>query len=1099
MPNQDVDVEDIYELSPLQQGMLFHCLYEPASTLYFEQTVIPIHLRLNIRIFQAAWQRLLERHSILRTSFHWEDLDKPVQVVHRDVNLPIDQVDLRQLSPAAQKERIAAYLKAERQRGMPFSPAPLLRVGLIRLANDEFRLIWGFHHILLDGWSFQSLNQELWTIYDALVDRQPSELEPSRPYGDYILWLQQQDLGKAEGFWRQALKGFSAPTPLQVDEPLERRGKEEVEYGSLEIKLSKSLSATLQTLARQHRFTLNAVVQAAWAILLSRYSGEQDVVFGSVVSGRPPTLSGVESMVGLFINTLPVRTNVSPEMNVVPWIKELQAQQLLAREYEYSPMLEIQKWSKLPAGVPLFDSIVVFENFPTLFANDPDRDEQDELYLERTNYPLCLVVIPGEEVRLWFYYRQGRFQASAVDRMAGHVRSLLEGIVANPAGRVGELSLLSESERYQILEEWNATGKQYPDRRSLVEMFQAQAAENPRATAFRCQAEKLSYGELNRRANQVAHYLQKLGVGPEVVTGVCLERGLELVVALLGVLKAGGGYLPLDPTYPSERLQYMLADAGAGVLLTEQRFAAMFAGSRARMVWLDAMAGEMQRQSPANLEQPIGPEQLAYVIYTSGSTGKPKGVAVEHQQVLNRMAWMWEAYPFADGEVCCQKTALNFVDSIWELLGGLLRGVPTVILQDAEVKDPYALVERLGQERVSRIWVVPSLLRTLLETHADLEQRLPALRFWVSSGEALSTQLLQEFQRVMPHSVLYNLYGTSEVWDVTWYDPGTRWEQPRVPIGRPISNLQVYVLDGAGRPVPIGVPGELHVGGMGLARGYTGLPELTAAKFVPHPFSNEAGARLYKSGDMVRWREDGNLEFLSRKDHQVKIRGFRVELGEIEAVLNSHPGVRQSIVIAQTNGDLPARLIAYVVTDGTPAPDVRTFLQRKLPEYMLPSALVMLDALPMTSNGKINRRALPSTDEVPGQANELALAFTPPRTPTEELLAKVWTQTLIAKRIGIHDNFFELGGDSILSLQIISRANQAGLRLTPRHLFQHQTIAELAAAAETAATLERDQASSASRAAASVDTHSDFSASTVGAGEVERLIARISSSEGDRK
>ncbi len=760
-------------------------------------------------------------------------------------------------------------------------------------------------------------------------------------------------------------------------------------------------------------------------------------------------------MVGLFINTLPVRARVWPDASTLHWMKKLQAEQAEAREYEYSPMMEIQKWSDLPASAPLFHSIVVFENFFTMFADEPDPGEQGQTEGEtdfsdlklpaRTNYPLSLMAIPGEELRLWFYYQQQRFEPAAIERMAGHLRTVLEGITANPRQRLGDLPLLTAAEHRQILKEWNATGKEWADERSLVELFEAQAAAGAEATAIICEEERLSYEELNRRANQVAHYLRGLGVGPEVVTGVCLERGVALVVALLGVLKAGGVYLPLDPSYPRERLEFMLADAGAAVLWTEQRWAGMFGDSRAQIVCADEIEASVESGSLANPAGETRPEQAAYVIYTSGSTGRPKGVVVEHKQVLNRLAWMWEAYPFGAGEVCCQKTALNFVDSIWELLGGLLQGVPTVILADEEVKDPYALVERLAGERVSRIWVVPSLLRMLLEEHGDLQQRLPALKFWVSSGEALTVELLERFQRAMPESVLYNVYGTSEVWDATWYDPSTAGEkEKRVPIGRPISNVEVYVLDGEGRVAPIGVPGELHVGGVGLARGYIGLAELTGAKFIAHPFSTEAGARLYKTGDLVRYRGDGNLEFLGRMDHQVKIRGFRVELGEVEAALVEHPNVRQAVVTAHVNGDAHMRLLAYVVANGmadASAPDLRAFLQRRLPEYMLPSVFVPMDSFPLTSNGKIDRHALPEPGEV---EREVRQRFEPPGSPAEKLLVGIWADVLKVKRVGIHDNFFELGGDSILSLQIISRANQAGLRLTPRQIFEHQTIAELA-------------------------------------------------------
>jgi amino acid adenylation domain-containing protein len=908
------NIEEIYELSPLQEGMLFHSLYEPGAGLYVQQFSFPLPPDVDVVALESAWQKLVERHPVLRTSFHWEDLSKPLQVVRRGVNLDLNRQDWRNLPAAEQKSRLRECLRKDRENGFDLTNPPLMRLGVVQLSDEVCHCVWSFHHILLDGWSVQLLFKDLDALYEAARGGEEANLQATRPYRDYIQWLKQRNLAQAEGFWRKTLKGFTAPTPLNVDEPAERSAHAP-EYGSYQMGLSKKLSRSLEAMARQHRLTLNTLVQGAWAILLSRYSGEQDVVFGGVVSGRPATLSGVESMVGLFINTLPVRARVSSGAALLSWLTELQKQQLDAREYEYSPMLEIQKWSELPPTVPLFDTVVVFENFPAAFADESDGSEQNDLYVERTNYPLCLVAIPGKELRLWFYFQQGRFLPATIERMAGHLRTLLEGMAANPAQRVGELPLLTAREQHQVLYEWNATGAPSAPQ-SLVELFEAQAAAHPEAIAFVCGQEELTYGELDRRSNQAARYLQHLGVGPEVVVGVCLQRGLELVAALWGVLKAGGAYLPLDPSYPAERLAFMAADAGAAVVWTASRWADMFVGTDARVVCMDAAAGELAQAWEGQSWPRARPEQMAYVIYTSGSTGRPKGVAVEHKQVLNRLAWMWEAYRFAPGEVSCQKTALNFVDSLWELLGPLLAGVSSVIIPDQEVKDPYALVERLAEHRVSRIWLVPSLLRALLSTHEDLQQRLPGLRFWVTSGEALPVELLAEFQRVMPEATLYNLYGTSEVWDVTWYEAERGGERARrVAIGKPIRNMRVYVLDGEGRPVPIGVPGELHVGGVGLARGYLGSDELTGERFIGDPFGQEAGGRLYKTGDVVRYRENGDLEFLGRLDHQVKIRGFRVELGEIESVLARHPNVRQAVVTAREYGTGGTRLVAYIAAD----------------------------------------------------------------------------------------------------------------------------------------------------------------------------------------
>ncbi len=924
------NIEDIYELSPLQQGMLFHSIYEPGSQAYFEQTIVPFYGDLDFRAFTLAWEQVANRHTVLRTSFHWEHIDKPVQVVHRRVKIPIDWQDWSNLSRLGQARRLAGYLDKDREMRFDISRAPLMRLGVIRFSQDEFRVIWSFHHILLDGWSYQLLEEEFWTVYEHLCEGRIPSQESVSPYGDYIAWLQKQDLAQAESFWRRSLKGFTEPTTFASvyrefgPEPTPA----ETEHASFEVRLSPESSRALQSLARRHHLTLNTLIQGAWAILLSRYCGARDVLFGTVVSGRPSDLPGVESMVGLFINTLPMRTPVPPDEFLVPWLNRLQNLQLEARQYEYSPLLEIQRWSELPSRVALFDSIVVFENFPSgsrAGSTEAGGTEQaapegpesaavisDPPLPEGTNYPLCLLAIPGSQLLLRFHYQQRALTRSTVEQIATHLRTSLESIAVDADRRLSDVPLLTEADETKLLVSWNDTARPYPRDRAIAELFEAQVEATPDATAFICNGTILSFRDLNCRANRLAHHLRECGVRPELLVGICLERSLDLTVALLAVLKASGAYLPLDPTYPRERLAFILEDSGAAVVISERKFAHMISSASLNTVWIDDDRDEIARHKDTVPDPVTAPEHLAYVIYTSGSTGRPKGVSVEHKQILNRLYWMWDAYPFASNEVCCQRTALNFVDSIWELLGPLLRGIPTVIVPDDALKDVDALVHTLGSAKVTRIWVVPSLLELLIDSCPDLQDRLPRLNFWVSSGEALSNKLLARFSQIMPNSVLYNLYGTSEVWDATWYDPTTAQEQlSRVPIGRPISNVQAYVLDPLRRLVPLGVAGELCIGGIGLARGYVNLPELTAEKFIPHPFSHSVGARLYRTGDTARYRPDGNIEVLGRTDHQIKIRGIRVEVDEVEMAVNEFPDVSKAIVVAREH-DGDRRLLAYI-------------------------------------------------------------------------------------------------------------------------------------------------------------------------------------------
>ena len=906
------NIEDIYELSPLQQSMLFHTLYDHTRGVYVEQVSFYVGAEFIDQVFERVWQQIVEQYPVLRTSFHWQGLSKPLQVVHPEVKLSIHRRDWRNHSGLEQDELLKKYLALDRELGFDLDKAPLMRLTIMRTAEDEHLVVWSFHHILLDGWSSQIVLRDFGRLYDTACSGKMQDLKSSRPYRDYIVWLQAQDLSKAEVFWRHSLQGFAAPTPLHADRPRGEISDQNPDYGEQRLHLPRTLSDSLLAFARQQRVTLNTVLQGAWALLLSRYSNEIDVVFGAVVSGRPAELDGVESMVGLFINVLPVRVTVRQNAYLLPWLRELQSSQLQARQYEYAPMAEIQRWSEIPSGVPLFESLLVFENVPDLSEEQVEDDDKGIPLLEITNYPLCIVVLPGRRIQISISYDCRRFDRGSMARMAGHLQVLLEGIAGSTDARLSDLPLITSQERQQLLVEWNDTSELCP-RRSILELFETQVIQRPEATAFIFNNERLSYSELNTRANRLAHYLQSFGIGPEARVGISLERSLEFVVALLGVFKAGGAYLPLDPSYPKHRLTSMVEDAGVSVLLTQTRFRNMFSLDDAKVLCLDAKVRDIAARSSSNPTTIVTPEDLAYVIYTSGSTGQPKGICVEHKQILNRLAWMWKTYPFEPDEVSCQKTAANFVDSIWEFLGALLSGIPSVIVSDRVVRDPFALVKLLAEHRITRLWVVPSFLRMLLDTFPNLEQRVPRLKFWVSSGESLPVELWQSFRRIMPQCVLYNLYGTSEVWDVTWYDTRSA-AQPlrRVPIGRPICNMEAYVLDSRLEPCPIGVPGELYVGGVGLARGYTNRADLTAERFIGHPFRKETGARLYRTGDLARYRDDGNLEHLGRVDHQIKIRGLRIELQEVESILAQHPGVRETVAIARDDSRGEPTLVAFI-------------------------------------------------------------------------------------------------------------------------------------------------------------------------------------------
>ncbi|MEG4987494.1 amino acid adenylation domain-containing protein [Microcoleus sp. BR0-C5] len=1048
------NIEDFYPLSPAQQGILFHSLYQPESGVYFGQLLCILRGDLNVSALKNSWQKVVDRHPILRTCFVWENLKEPVQAVRKQAGLSWQQMDWRSLSASEQEQQLETYLKSDREQGFDLTSAPLIRIALAQLEADTFQFILSHHHLVLDGWSLSIVLDEVFAFYQAFCQGEELHLKRPRPYRDYIAWLHQQDLSAAESFWRQTLKGFADPTAIArgnivAGNRLESSGEQQVIF-------SATATAALQSLARQHQLTLNTLVQAAWALLLSRYSGEEDVVFGTVVSGRPPELIGAESVVGLFVNPLPVRVKIDPQDSILSCLKQLQTQQVEARQYEYSPLVEVQGWSEVPRSLPLFESLVVFENYPS------DASLQEKIHnlkvekirsWETTNYPLTVMAMPGAELTLKIGYSSSLFEDAAIARMLGHLQTLLEGMTANPERKLSELPLLSAAEQQQLLVQWNDTQADYPKNSSIHELFAAQTERTPDAVAAICENEQLTYRELNAKANQIAHYLQTLGVKPEVLVGICLERSLFVLVAILGILKVGGAYVPLDPAYPQERRSFMLADAKVPVLLTQKNLLESLPEHTAKVVCIDAEWQEISRQSDRNPAVKVEAENLAYVLYTSGSTGTPKGVLGTHRGTVNRC--FWNPYPFIEQDICCQKTSLNFVDSVWEIFAPLLHGLPTVIIRDRSVKDINQFLQTLSKQKVTRLVLVPSLLRAILNAFPDLDRRLPQLKYWICSGETLPMELCQQFREQMPQRVLINLYGSSEVAaDVTWYDATHCVE--KVPIGRPIANTQIYLLDRNLQPVPIGIPGEIYVGGDGLAKGYLNRPDLTSEKFISHPFGQEKldfvgnshQKVLFKTGDIGCYLPDGNIEFLGRGDSQVKIRGFRIELGEIEAALSQHSSVSTAAVLLQENAPGSQRLVAYLVPNSgfrnqhpELISELRSYLKDKLPDYMVPSAFVLLDALPLTPNGKIDRLALSQRCDYVSDET----AFTEPQTPTEKEMAEIWTALLGLEQVGTNQNFFDLGGHSLMATQLISRVRSCfGVELGLRDFFAAPTVQNLA-------------------------------------------------------
>ncbi len=1028
-------IENIYTLTPLQEGMLFHSLYEQAGGDYVVQLVVNLD-HLNVAMFSDAWQKVVERHAILRTSFLWSGLDKPHQIVHTKVTAHIEHLDWSHLPKEKQEANLQTYLEQDRKRGFDLANPPLMRWSLIRLDSKTSQLVWSFHHILLDGWSTPIVLNDWLAFYQASVDGTKAELPVAPPFSTYIAWLKQQSLEASEQYWRKHLRGFRTPTPLSMGKP-GGRAVQQKEYADQMILLSKETTASLQAFARRHQLTMNTLVQGAWALILSRYAGESEVVFGTTNLGRPTDLGGVDSMVGLFINTLPVRVLFSEQVTVIDWLQSIQQEQSAIRQYEFTPLVDIQSWSEVPLGQALFDSILVFENYMSGAKTNANTDMSLNAIqaVEQTNYPLTLVAAPGEELLLKLIYETNRFDQITMDKVLAQLIKVLESIMAQPTDHLSTISFITDEERHKLLVEWNATETEYARDAVMHQLFEAQVVATPDAEALIVGEERLTYAELNRRANQLAHYLRAQGIGSEVLVAVLMERTTEMIVAMMGILKAGGAYVPIDPAYPQERIGYTLEDSQAAILLTQGSLLSMLPAQTAKVICLDRDWEAIAEQSEENLPNLVAPTNLSYVIYTSGSTGLPKGVAIQHSSVIAFIAWAKTVFSAEEMSGVLASTSICFDLSVYEIFVTLAYGGKVILADNA-----LHLPSLPAVNEVTLINTVPSAAKELVRMNA-----IPSTVKVVNlAGEPLPNTLAQSLYALGHVEKVFNLYGPSEDTTYSTYVMVTKGATSEPTIGRPLSNTQAYILDANLQPVPLGLPGELYLGGDGLARGYLNRSELTAERFLSNPFHADPQARMYGTGDLVRYLPDGQIEYLGRIDHQVKIRGYRIELGELEAVLRTHPAVKEAVVMAREDKQGDKRLAAYVTKreeSSEEAADLAVWAKAKLPEFMVPSVFVWLDAMPLTPNGKIDRKQLPEPEW--GQIASTQ-EYVAPRNQTEELVATIWSQVLGIEKVGVHDNFFELGGHSLLATRVISRLREMFAEEVPiRTLFENPTVAEL--------------------------------------------------------
>ncbi|WP_233597088.1 non-ribosomal peptide synthase/polyketide synthase [Corallococcus sp. CA041A] len=1069
---QGPTVEDLFPLSALQEGMLFHALNDPESGFYFEQAAWSVHSDVDLALFQRTWQTAVDRNPILRTAFVWKDLETPLQAVHSRAVMPFEAHDWRHLPEPEQQVGLERLLAEDRARGFDVSRAPLSRMTAVRLGDARWRFVWSHHHLLFDGWSLGLFFQEVFAIYDALTAGTPLPAAGRPPFRDYIAWLGQRDVAEDERFWRSQLSGLSSPTPLPSVRPQSAQPNGTVNQPNRVLTLPEARTTALEAFARQHRLTVNTLTQAAWALVLARHADTRDVLFGTTFAGRPPELAGSEAMLGLLISTLPVRVALPDEdAPVLPWLQSLQAKLLDIQQHQHTPLVAAHGWSDIPRGLPLFQSLLVFENAPldeSVLRRSTALDLRDLELGESTNYPLSATVHPGRELQLHLAYDENRFDAAAVQRVLGQWSQALETLI-QPGARLTDVSLLPAEDRAWLLRTGTGDVVDFERDTTVHARFERQASETPDADAVVFEETTLSFGQLNARANQLAWHLRSLGVGPEVTVGLCLERSAEAIVALLAVLKAGGAFVPLDPKAPAARKSFVLKDCGASVLVTTQALQEAWHPEVPHLVRLDAKpVGQSDRfaeagQAPRGIEpvgqsdrfgkvasgeaEPVGLSDrfsenpppvvgagnLAYVIYTSGSTGTPKGVMVQHRSVIHLHLAMtrsiYEELPPA------QRITVNaplYFDASIEQVIQLLGGHCLVIVPEDVRLDPETLLGWMDRQRIDVFDCTPSQLKLLLSAGMLERAHLPG-RFTIG-GEAMDEVTWRQLAATKRTRV-YNGYGPTEVTVDATTIAVQGAPQPLPVIGRPITNLRAYVLDANQRLAPIGTPGELCLSGEGVTRGYLGQPALTAERFLPDPFSTEPGARLYRTGDKARWREDGTLDFMGRLDFQVKLRGNRIELGEIESTLRAHPGIRDAVV--QVHDD---RLVAYVAPQVDTSP-LREHLLRHLPEYMVPAVFITLDTLPLTSNGKVDRKALPAPEAAP--ATERVIE--PPATPTEAALIPLWSEVLRVPAVGRNDGFFELGGHSLLATQLVSRVRKHfGVELPLRALLEGPTVAALA-------------------------------------------------------
>ncbi|WP_353853827.1 amino acid adenylation domain-containing protein [Bacillus sp. Bos-x628] len=1032
---QKDQVQDMYYLSPMQEGMLFHTLHHQEKGFYIEQMDMKVEGLLRHDLLEESMNIIVNRYDIFRTVFLHEKVKRPIQVVLKKRPFHMDVIDLQSLSEKEQLVHIDTFKQEDQLRGFDLSKDMLMRVSLFQTGPSSYRWIWSYHHILLDGWCFGLVVQELFAIYHALLHEMPCKLQPVKPYKDYIQWLEKQDKQASLHYWQQTLAGFEGQTTFKE----QRKQTTEYVLGEIEWALGKEETTALSALASQQNTTLSSALQSVWSILLSRYQRSNDVLFGTVVSGRPADLAGVDRMVGLFINVIPKRVQLTDQVTFRSLLTETQQQSLAAEPHQYIPIYEIQSKT---GHQQLIDHIVVFENVPHAKKDDQETllgfSVKDMNIFEKSNYDLNLLASPGEQLQLKLAFNQKAFEPSFVHRLKEQLHLLLKEVIKHPDQSVHTLTLTTKQEKQRILEEFNAPELEH-EQLYLSKWFEHNVRKQPNAPALSAGGQTITYAELNEQANRLARHLQKNGVAHQTVIAILAERTPELIISLLAVLKAGAIYVPIDPEYPDSRIQYMLKDSGATHLLTQSSFISQAKAFAFHGTYIFTDDQEISLMSPENLTLEGGLHDMAYIMYTSGTTGQPKGIMTTHSNIA-RVVKNTNYLTISETDTLLSLSNSAFDGFTFDVYGALLNGAKLVLPKKETILDMRQLTALISKENISVMFVPTALFHLLVDEGTAWMRGVRKVLF---GGERASVQHVRKAFDVMGKGRLINVYGPTEsTVFATYYpvDEAISTDTLSLPIGKPLNQTGAYILSEHSQLQPIGMVGELCLSGKGLAKGYLNRPDLTKQAFMAHPFF--AGERLYRTGDLAYFREDGHIEYVGRVDDQVKIRGHRIELTEIEARLLMHPGVRQAALLADHNETNHTRLLAYITCEEgwkEKIEVIKAGMKESLPAYMLPHELILLENLPLTPNGKVDKRKLPKPEAQQGN-RRIKL----PVNEVEQKLLLIWRDLLGREDISTDDHFFELGGHSLKAMSLLSKVSKEFQVQVPiQLLFEKPTIEAL--------------------------------------------------------